>query len=61
MSQTITADQILTFWFEDIDPKLWWIKDVEFDTQIKQRFEGVLLQAKRGAFTLANHASRSIS
>ena len=48
MSQTITADQILTFWFEDIDPKLWWIKDVEFDIQIKQRFESVLFQAKHG-------------
>lgn len=48
MSQTITADQILTFWFEEIEPKLWWIKDVEFDEQIKQRFGDVLVQAKRG-------------
>ena len=48
MSQTITAEQVLTFWFEEIEPKLWWIKDVEFDAQIKQRFGDVLVQAKRG-------------
>ncbi|WAL79863.1 DUF924 family protein [Shewanella sp. DAU305] len=48
MSQTITAEQVLTFWFEEIEPKLWWIKDVEFDAQINQRFGDVLVQAKRG-------------
>ncbi|MDT3334861.1 DUF924 family protein [Shewanella sp. SP1S1-7] len=48
MSQTITAEQVLTFWFEEIEPKLWWIKDVEFDALINQRFGDVLVQAKRG-------------
>ncbi|MDT3275208.1 DUF924 family protein [Shewanella sp. SP2S2-4] len=48
MSQTTTAEQVLTFWFEEIEPKLWWIKDVEFDAQINQRFGDVLVQAKRG-------------
>ncbi|WP_338725627.1 DUF924 family protein [Shewanella baltica] len=48
MSQTITAEQVLIFWFEEIEPKLWWIKDVEFDAQINQRFGDVLVQAKRG-------------
>ncbi|MDT3280194.1 DUF924 family protein [Shewanella scandinavica] len=48
MSQTTTAEQVLTFWFEEIEPKLWWIKDVEFDAQIKQRFGDILAQAKRG-------------
>lgn len=47
MNQTITADQVLSFWFEEIPPKYWWIKDIDFDAQIKARFEGILQQAKR--------------
>lgn len=48
MSHAITADHILTFWFEEITPKSWWSKDAALDAQIKHRFEGVLTQAKRG-------------
>ncbi|ABK49470.1 protein of unknown function DUF924 [Shewanella sp. ANA-3] len=48
MSQMITAEQVLHFWFEEISPKSWWIKDPEFDALIQSRFEGLLKQAKRG-------------
>ncbi|MCP3128189.1 DUF924 family protein [Shewanella sp. KJ2020] len=48
MNQIITADHVLSFWFEEIPAKYWWIKDADFDAQIKARFEGVLQQAKRG-------------
>lgn len=47
MKQTITADQVLSFWFEEIPPQNWWIKDIDFDAQIKARFEEILQQAKR--------------
>ncbi|MFB2640747.1 DUF924 family protein [Shewanella bicestrii] len=48
MSHIITAEQVLHFWFEEISPKSWWIKDREFDALIQSRFEELLKQAKRG-------------
>ncbi|MFT5701773.1 MAG: hypothetical protein ACI8ZB_004674 [Desulforhopalus sp.] len=30
--------EILNFWFEEIDESQWWIKDAEFDEIIRQRF-----------------------
>lgn len=33
-----TEHDILDFWFEEIDPSLWFTKDLLFDQQIKQRF-----------------------
>lgn len=36
---------ILSFWFEEIDPKMWWVKDLEFDSLISQRFMSLLQQA----------------
>lgn len=40
--------EILKFWFEDIDPNMWWASDSVFDAEIKSRFLPVLLQAKQG-------------
>ena len=31
-------DQVLNFWFKEIEPKLWWIKDDDFDQLIRDRF-----------------------
>ena len=36
---------IIAFWFEEIDSSLWWKKDAEFDALIEQRFLGVHEQA----------------
>lgn len=44
----MTPETVLSFWFEQIDPKKWWEKDIEFDTQLKKRFEKTLIQAKQG-------------
>jgi len=44
----IEANTILRFWFEDIEPKDWWRKSADFDADIRQRFEPVLLAARRG-------------
>lgn len=30
--------EVLTFWFNEIEQKQWWIKDLDFDQQIRDRF-----------------------
>jgi uncharacterized protein (DUF924 family) len=42
--QTVTPDQIIHFWFEEIEPAQWWVKDLEFDREIEARF-GVIHEA----------------
>jgi len=37
--------EVLKFWFEEIDPKMWWVADPEFDEQIRKRFESLVQQA----------------
>jgi len=39
--------EVLKFWFEDIDPKTWWIADPAFDEQVRMRFLPLLQQAVR--------------
>jgi uncharacterized protein (DUF924 family) len=51
MSQT-TAQQILGFWFEEIEPRQWWVKDDAFDRLIKGRFGELLKQAAQGELYL---------
>ena len=34
----ITAHQVLHFWFNEILPEKWWLKDLTFDQEIKHRF-----------------------
>jgi uncharacterized protein (DUF924 family) len=41
-------EQILAFWFDEIDPKSWWAADPDFDTLIKNRFLVVLNHAAQG-------------
>lgn len=43
-----SPDDIIHFWFNEIDPKAWFDNDSEFDALIKQRFEPLLIQAKQG-------------
>ncbi len=31
-------DAILKFWFEKLEPKQWWVKDLELDQLIIARF-----------------------
>lgn len=40
--------QVLRFWFEEIDPKMWWAADPEFDAEIRSRFLPLLEQAAAG-------------
>jgi uncharacterized protein (DUF924 family) len=41
-------DQVLAFWFEEIDPKQWWEVDPAFDDSIRSRFLDLLRQAVLG-------------
>ncbi|HKO88284.1 MAG TPA: DUF924 family protein [Burkholderiales bacterium] len=41
-------NEVLRFWFEDIDPKQWWISDPAFDTLVRDRFAPLLDQAAKG-------------
>jgi uncharacterized protein (DUF924 family) len=40
--------QVLIFWFEEIEPKMWWSAAPEFDRLVKDRFLPLLEQAARG-------------
>jgi uncharacterized protein (DUF924 family) len=41
-------NEVLSFWFEEIEPKMWWIANPDFDSQIKARFLPVMTQAVQG-------------
>ena len=41
-------DSVLHFWFEEIDPALWWKKNPNFDQEITQRFADLHSRAQRG-------------
>jgi uncharacterized protein (DUF924 family) len=40
--------QILTFWFEEITPKMWWSSEPEFDDLLRSRFLSLHAQAAQG-------------
>jgi uncharacterized protein (DUF924 family) len=40
--------EIIKFWFEDIEPSQWWVKSDDFDLLIRERFASVHAQAVRG-------------
>jgi len=40
-------DEVLRFWFEEVDPKAWWRADPEFDRLVDGRFGALLEQAAR--------------
>ena len=41
-------EHVLTFWFKDIEPKMWWAADPAFDALLRERFLSVLEQAAKG-------------
>lgn len=36
--QIMNYQTVLSFWFDEISPEQWWIKDQNFDQEIKKRF-----------------------
>jgi len=45
---SVTADDVLAFWFDEIDPALWFRKDQAFDALIRERFAAVHTAAAAG-------------
>jgi len=43
----MTYDDVLFFWFNDIKPAQWWVKDLDFDRLIERRFSALHEQAIR--------------
>jgi uncharacterized protein (DUF924 family) len=41
-------EDVLTFWFKEIQPKQWWSADPSFDALIKRRFLNLLQEAAAG-------------
>jgi uncharacterized protein (DUF924 family) len=39
---------VLKFWFEETEPKSWWISDHDFDRQVEDRFLPLLHKATQG-------------
>ena len=40
--------EVLEFWFDEIDPKMWWVSDSRFDIEIENRFLNLVIQASQG-------------
>ena len=43
------VQEVLKFWFEEIEPKMWWSAAPEFDTLVRDRFLALLGRAVQGA------------
>jgi len=43
-----TCEEVLAFWFEETDPRNWWVVDPAFDDLLRTRFLPLLLQASAG-------------
>lgn len=41
-------EEVLKFWFEELNEKQWWVKDLELDKTIESRFGELLGKATRG-------------
>jgi uncharacterized protein (DUF924 family) len=48
ITSTESFAAILRFWFEEIEPRMWWQADAGFDAAIRERFFATLQQATRG-------------
>ena len=42
----VSYQEIIKFWFEEIDPASWWVKDEGFDKNITERFLAIHRQAR---------------
>lgn len=54
----MNSDEILSFWFDEIDHKKWWVKDPEFDALIRDRYGELLAQAAQGELSTWRSTSR---
>ncbi len=45
---SLSPEQVLIFWFEELNPAQWWTRDAQLDQLIRERFGEVHGQAARG-------------
>jgi uncharacterized protein (DUF924 family) len=55
------AQEVLAFWFEDIDPKAWFDKDETFDGRIRERFLDLYDAVSRSFDVVASIVSSDIA
>lgn len=48
----VTHNEVLAFWFEEIEPRMWWATDPAFDDQIQRRYGSLLDKASKGELYL---------
>jgi len=41
-------EEVLAFWFKEIEPRYWWAVDPAFDESVRLRYSGLLQQAAAG-------------
>ena len=51
-------EDVLTFWFKDIDPAMWWRSDAEFDELIRNKHLGLLEQAAKAELAAWRQTAR---
>ena len=52
------SEEVLAFWFEEVDRKKWWTVDPAFDDLLRTRFLPLLLQASAGELYLWRTTAR---
>ncbi len=48
MKDPIHPDVVLDFWFKELSPQDWWMKNEKLDKEIRKRFSSVYEQASKG-------------
>ncbi len=52
-------EEVLTFWFKEIEPRYWWAVDPAFDELVRSRYVDLLQQAAAGElFCLEDQRAR---
>ncbi|WP_394129941.1 DUF924 family protein [Shewanella maritima] len=58
----MTAEDVLNFWFKELQPQQWWVKDQQLDETIKSRFSVLHQQACAGElYTWRESAKASLA
>ncbi len=47
-TKNVSVDDVIDFWFVQISPKQWWVKDIELDLHIKNTYGATLQAAIKG-------------
>jgi uncharacterized protein (DUF924 family) len=48
MENTMSPEQVVDFWFDELEPQQWWVKDPSLDRMIGDRFGVTLAAAAKG-------------